>query len=52
MKATLVCPLYKPNTKLLNNLKNKLNKQDVKGVFLQKVFVDGRDGLARHIIEG
>jgi len=47
MKATLICPIYKPNTKLLNNLKNKLNKQDLRGLSLQKIFIDGSNGLAQ-----
>jgi hypothetical protein len=47
MKVILICPIYKPNIKLLNNLKNKLNKQDLRELSLQKLFIDGTKGLAR-----
>ncbi len=47
MKVTLICPLYKSNKKLLNSLKNKLNKQNLKGISFQKLFIDGKKGLAK-----
>ncbi|MCL6500884.1 MAG: glycosyltransferase [Candidatus Pacearchaeota archaeon] len=52
MKVTLICPLYKPNTKILNKLKEKLNQQNLEEIPLQKLFIDGKGGLAKAYNQG
>jgi len=47
MKITIICPIYHPDITVLNNLKNRLNKQNFDGLSIQKIFIDGTGGLAR-----